>query len=358
MREHVLALVQRHLPGPFRPSGATNVITKCPFHKGGEERKPSFSINLNEGLFHCFTCHEAGTVKTLLKKLQVPASSIDAELAIIKPHLDAQRRIFVIEKENQFVNRDPFLADYVLPEALLGVYELCPQKLIEDGFDQNLLKEMEVGYDRHNNRIMYPLRDMYGNLAGFSGGVTPWTTTKTDKKYLVYQGRRKGFDGKRVKGDFGDWFDEQFPDYRCENHDFLWNYDKVFPRIETMSEPNPIVYVVEGFKACLWMIQAGFRNTVALMGSYISDRQRQMLERLGCTVVLCLDNDEPGMKATLFVGDSLWRPLYGRVMVMPYPEEDEKTQPDDYEAWAVHHMVENSRTYLQYINNRRRGLKW
>lgn len=357
MREHVLALAGRYL-GRLRPSGGSHYQAKCPFHKGGEERKPSFSIDVVNGLWHCFTCQRGGNIYTLLKELSVPAQTIDSELAVIRPLMEKQREMWAVERENRFVNRDPFKSDYVLPEALLGVFEFMPHQLVNDGFDPDLLHKLEIGFDRNNQRIMYPLRDIYGNLAGFSGGITPHTLRYRDQKYRVYEGRRKDSNGRWVMSDYGGWFDEQFPDYRIANHDFLWNGEKVYPRLLSMSDRGATVFVVEGFKACMWMLQCGFWNTVALMGTAMSDRQQQVLHRLGCTVVLFLDNDDAGMDATDKVGNLLWKPMYGRVMVVPYPEEDEKTQPDDYEVEAVKTLVSCKKTFVDHLNSTRSGYKW
>ena len=357
MREQILEMLGKYMPGKLKPSGENQIITTCPFHKDGQERKPSFSVNIEKGLYQCFTCHDKGTIRWLLKKLSVPSSTIDAEMKAIQPYIDRQKELFKIDKLHAFSNKDPFKSDFQLPESLLGVYEVCPTKLVVDGFNQELLRSMDIGYDRHNNRIMYPLRDMYGNLAGFSGGVTELTTHQ-HPKYKVYQGKRMGHGGKVIPSDFGQWFDDddQFKGYKCENHDFLWNFDRVFKN--RMSDPTATVFVVEGFKACLWMLQSGYKNTVALMGSYISDRQQQMLHLLGWTVVLFLDNDQAGMRATEMVGDLLWKPMYGRVKVVPYPEEDFDTQPDDYEEAAVGELVNRTKTFIEYRNSRRRGYKW
>jgi DNA primase len=360
VREQVLALLKRYLSGPISPVGTSNILTKCPFHKGGEERKPSFSVNVDLGVYKCFTCHETGTIRTLLSRMQVPRTQIDQELAVIQPQLDRQIQSLKFEKEHAFLGEDPFKAEYALPESLLGVFDWCPNHLVNQGFDPNILRRLDVGYDRNNNRITYPIRDMYGSLAGFSGGITPWTTQHLEQKYRVYEGRRKGHDGRWLPSDFGDWFDRNHPDYRFRNHDFIWNFDEVFAAVTASDDPDIRVYLAEGFKACLWMIQCGFFNTMALMGSYISERQQQMIHRLGCTVVLCLDNDEAGRRATLRIGDLLWRPLHGKLLVMPYPTEDdnENTQPDDYEPWALKEMESNSKPYLEYINSRRRGSNW
>ena len=357
MREHIQALLTRYLPGTLRQGASGNALTKCPFHKEGQERRPSFSVNPDLGVFHCFTCHVAGDIRYLLKLLGLPRPQIDIELAVIQPMLDENRRKAEFEKQHLFTNNDPFKAKTVLPEALLGVYEWCPTKLLEDGFDMNLLQDMEVGFDKRNNRITYPLRDMYGNLAGLSGGRMLPTQ---EPKYKVYQGAEPTR-GIHV-GDFGEWFDEQFPGFKCENHDLIWNFNRVYPRVsQNVSGADDTVFVVEGFKACLWMIQCGYLNTVALMGSYVSETQQRMLHRLGGDVMLLLDNDAPGRKAVQRIGRLLWRPLHGRLKVVPYPQEDVQasihdnadSQPDDYEAQGIHQMVAASLPYHVYISQQR-----
>ncbi len=347
MQDQVFAIMQRYLRGPFRHLGGGNVLTKCPFHKGGEEFKPSFSFNTEKAIFHCFSCHIAGDISYFLELMGLPESAREAELSGIKPILEKNRETYRLEKQNTFINKDPFKAEYVLPESILGVYDWCPTKLVEKGFSISLLKDLDIGFDRNGQRIMYPLRDLYGNLAGFSGGAQyQWQ----EPKYKVYQGRRK-VNGHWTSGDFGDWFDEQFPDFRCENHDFLWNFNRIYRHALSTSDPNATVFVVEGFKACMWMLQAGFTNTVALMGSYISERQQLMLHRLNTNVVLFLDNDKAGREATVWIGEYLWRPMRGRISVVTYPGNDENTQPDNYPPEVLYRMVNERIPFGQYVYN-------
>ena len=126
MRDYVLALLDKYLPGSLRPGAGGNAIMKCPFHKGGEERKPSFSVNVELGLFHCFTCHLAGDVRYLLRLLGLPRSLIDQEIAAIRPMLEENRRRQEFEKEYVFASNDPFLTKTELPEALLGLKLASP----------------------------------------------------------------------------------------------------------------------------------------------------------------------------------------------------------------------------------------
>lgn len=364
----MLAVVERHLPGPFKRSGTTNIITKCPFHKGGQERKPSFSINLEKGLFHCFTgdCGLSGDLDRLLRLLKLGPTQIEAELKSVRPVLEQNRQLHRIEKAHAFIDRDPFKAPFAFPESILGVFEFSPGLLIEQGFNPTILKQQEIGYDISANRIMYPIRDLYGSLAGFSGGITPLTEKYRDEKYRVYQGKRQNHLGQWLQSDYGAWFDDWFrewfdissTEYRFENRNYLWGFHEVWER--WCNDPGSVdkIYVVEGYKARLWMLQAGFQNTVALQGSYISDLQQQALHRTGSHIVLCLDNDSAGRGATLKIADYLWRPMYGRISVIQYPQEDldsgVDTQPDGYEIESLIWMVNNARGYFDHINFLRR----
>lgn len=52
----------------FRKNGE-NIQTSCPFHKGGQERKPSFGVNGDIDKCHCFTCGWSGTIEEMISEL-------------------------------------------------------------------------------------------------------------------------------------------------------------------------------------------------------------------------------------------------------------------------------------------------
>ena len=53
----------------FKPSGKDDIMTNCPFHKGGQERKPSFGISRNDMKCHCFTCGWSGTLDLMISEV-------------------------------------------------------------------------------------------------------------------------------------------------------------------------------------------------------------------------------------------------------------------------------------------------
>lgn len=333
MRDVILDIVSRYVDPKIRKSGQGNISTKCPFHtvKDGTP----FSVNIELGLFHCFTCHVAGTIQTMLEMLGISKDTIDSELSPIKDALKSAYENRKNSKAAQYVSSNPFRAKYVLSEAIVAAFDWCPTTLVEDGFDIGWLKYLQVGVDMTNHRITYPVRDIYGNLAGFVGGRTNPTQ---EPKYKVYSGKRTTFDGNVIPSDYGTWFDEDYPGYEFRNHDYLWNYDKVYPRLLFGKEQEPLI-IVEGFKACIWLLQSGFRNTVALMGSSLSYRQKELLLRINTRIVLFLDNNQAGQDGTLKIGKTLQQAV-PTVWAAQYPAGSGlNCQPDDLDAELIREMV-------------------
>lgn len=52
----------------FRNNGE-NIQTNCPFHKNGQERKPSFGVNGEIDKCHCFACGWSGTIEEMVSEL-------------------------------------------------------------------------------------------------------------------------------------------------------------------------------------------------------------------------------------------------------------------------------------------------
>lgn len=337
MRDYVLDIISRYVDDRFKKSGDGQIVLRCPFHKGGQERKPSFSVNVEEGLFHCFTCHESGNIPMLLRLLGLSPHQIDAEIAPFKNQLLRARDLQRLKRQNAGKYNDPFRAHTVLSEAIIDGFNWCPTQLTNAGFSWQWLQHLQIGVDRRGNRITYPIRDIYGNLAGFSGGAT---MAGQFPKYKVYKGRRKSDAGIVIPSDYGEWFDDEYPGYEFQNHDYLWNYDKVYPRLFFGKEVQQLI-VVEGFKAAIWLLQHGYRNTVALMGAYLSEKQKQLLLRVDAEIILFLDNDEAGQEATQKIGNSLLR-VKPTVWTATYENQHLGCSPDDLDSHFLNQSIKGA----------------
>ena len=318
----VLDLASKYIEG-LKPGAGSNYTGFCPLH--GEEKgksKPSFSFNCATGQWFCFAEGRGGSLPMLLKEMGRSRDAIDLTMQ----RLD--RFLVKVERKKSPVNRGGlFVTEYPLPERILGLFEACPEDLLDAGFDEDLLWRHDVGFDQEREWITYPLRDIDGTLSGIVG--------RTNDPMLKYKAYRHEL---REMG---------FPKYEIEKSNYLWRWDQVYPQCY-FAEARPVIQVCEGFKACLWMVQCGYENTVALMGTSMSDTQRVFLERLGGTVIWCLDNDWAGRAGTQKNGYK----LHGvRQLVLNYPSSAK--QPDDLEPSDLHDAIKTSQSFARWAKRRR-----
>jgi DNA primase len=305
--------IAKYVTGLKKGAG-NNWMGFCPIH--GEQAgksKPSFSLNAATGMWYCFAGCGGGGLPTFLKLLDVPRPRVDTLMEKLRPHLTTvEKRADLTQAKNLFQT------PYPLPEKLLGIYEECPVSLIEAGFTEETLWTHDVGFDEEQQRITFPIRDLNGTLAGISGRDV---TGRAAEKYKVYQ---------RELQEIG------FKNYKLEKGNYLYRWERVYQNVYANPD-RPPVYITEGFKACLWMVQNGFPNTVALMGSSMTDVQKMFIERLGGPVVLCLDNNSAGIKGTARIG---YRLSGARILVMRYPPDVQ--QPDGLSAEALQDAVQRA----------------
>ena len=295
----ILDIVRPYLKGKIKRSGTENIITLCPFHN---DHSPSFWLNVNDGLWICFSCGMRGNLKSFLKNAGLTGTALDEAMepvkGLIQNHKARQKR-----KQDLQFHGDPYQGEVILPEALLGVYDYKPRMMVNAGFEASILRQFDIGYDHRLKRVTFPLRDLYGNLVGISGRATVRGDTP---RYKVYRGGYRDSSGRYVTGDFGENFDDEYPNYHLKSHKFLWNSHRVYQQVLQDERGWEPVVIVEGFKACMWLVQHGFPTTVALTGSSISKDQMNIIARMsGNPIVLFLDNDEPGRKATWLEGKRL-----------------------------------------------------
>lgn len=304
---HVESIVRPLLRNVRVSSG--ELQASCPFHRTSDPDNPSRTlfISLSLGVYHCWSCGASGSLAKFLHELGRPPEAISAALGGgLEEQLKHRLKSSQTTKE-KFIHEE--LSSDVLPESLLGVFDRAPKLLLEDGFTKETLRHFEVGYDRWNYRITYPVRAIDGRLLGIVGGqVYP----EDNPKYLLYT------------KEFATWgLGERGPIERGET---LWHAHRMYAD-RASSANNPPLVLVEGYKACMWVYQSGIPDVIALSGSKITFAQRTILGRMAQDVVLMLDGDEAGRAGARQIQQQLQRSGL-RVHRIDLPDE---TQPDDLE---------------------------
>lgn len=260
------------------------VMCACPFHKEGKERHPSFGINRESGIYHCFTCHVKGHIEELTATLLGVDREAAAKWLIRRyavPNLGERRKISVTFPDRKVSNK-------YLPESALDPYRYRTAYVYKRGLKEEVARFFDLGYNREKDCLTIPWRDANGRLVFIKQRPLGYTD---GPRFLNDDGAAKG------KYLFAAWVVKHNGERR--------------------------VFVVESEICCMWLWQHNI-PAVALGGSWATDEQIRELLRLPTVeeVVLWLDQDAAGEKGT----ERLIEALRGkrRLFRALYPRKDAK----------------------------------
>ena len=277
----------------------------CPFHN---EKTPSFTIYTDSQSFYCFGCGAGGDAITFVRRIEnldyVEAVKVLADRAGMKMPEDGyddsiakhRQRILAANREAAKFFHGMLMSekgktglDYFLGRKLtmqtikhfgLGYapdsWDALLKYMRSKGFtnqelyDANLVRMSNKNgkahyYDNFKNRAMVPIIDLRGNVIAFGGRVLDDSKPKyiNTSDTLVY---------------------------KKSNGVFALNFAK-------NGNPSQII-VAEGYMDVIALHQAGFTNSIACLGTALTQEQARLVSRYADEVVLSYDSDEAGQKAT------------------------------------------------------------
>lgn len=148
----------------FKPSGH-NIMTNCPFHKGGQERKPSFGISNKDMSCHCFTCGWSGTLDMMISNIfGYDDNGLFGRRWLAKNFLTVsiQNRV-PLELTWSRKREVTIKPKVVITEQELDSYRYTHPYMFERGLTDKIIEEFDVGYDKETNCLTFPVWDINGN---------------------------------------------------------------------------------------------------------------------------------------------------------------------------------------------------
>lgn len=335
----------------------------CPFHN---EKTPSFTVSPHRDIFYCFGCHESGDVIAFIAKaenctqieaakilvdtykLSVP-KEIDQEFNKIQSSKDEKDRYFVLCQEiakwcytNLLKNKEAL--DYItkrnfkqntIHDFLIGYFpgghrslndllrSLQPRGfLAHDLIHAGILKETKtVLYSPFEERIIFPIKDHLGRFCGFGGRVFK----VTDERPKYYNSQENKFFNKGS---------------------LLFGLDQAKKNIQNTSS----VFLVEGYTDCIAMVQNGFTNTVASLGTACTMEHLKTLSRFTQQVYVLYDGDNAGQNAIMRLTELCWNVNLELKVVCLSEKEDPASFLD--KGGNLKTLVDNAESIYSFIINR------
>ncbi|RUS60894.1 DNA primase [Pseudorhodobacter sp. E13] len=292
--------------------GKGDMWAPCPFH---QEKSASFHVDDRKGFYYCFGCHAKGDALTFIKETEnlgfmEAVELLAREAGMPMPARDpaaakkADRRsqlAEVMEEAVKFCRLQLMTAagqtarDYLdrrglkaeaqerwqigwSPEGRQAVFAamqakgFAPELILASGVcavsDHN-----DAPYDRFRARIIFPIRDARGRAISLGG------------RSLDPNARAKYLNGPET---------ELFDKGR--------NLFNLGPAREAAGKGAPLI-VAEGYMDVIALSEAGFKATVAPLGTAVTEDQLRLMWRVSPEPVIALDGDAAGLRAALRVID-------------------------------------------------------
>ncbi len=298
-RSDIFSVVSSYME--LKKSGS-GYVGLCPFHN---EKTPSFRVDTDKQLFHCFGCGVGGGVISFIMKIEhlefveaveklaqragmeMPEGTTDvAERQSRKRYIEMQReaaRFYygVLSKPEgapaleYFSKRE--LTVKTIKQFGLGFAPNEWDKLIRSlrskGYKDEELIEAGLAvknkngrvYDRFRNRVMFPIIDIRGDVIGFGGRV----------------------------------MDDSVPKYLNSPETRIFNKRlNLFALNIAKKDASKKIILAEGYMDVISLHQAGFSNAVASLGTALTPDQAKLIKRYADEVFIAYDSDGAGVTAT------------------------------------------------------------
>ena len=302
-RTDIVDLIDQYVP--LKKSGA-NYMACCPFHK---EKSPSFSVSPSKQFYHCFSCGEHGSAIGFVMKYQglgfVEAVQLLADrVSMVVPNVrgnneDSAAHRAAKKQQQQtlentvqaacefyrqqlplnsqaidYTNKRGLTSDIITHygigyapdgwQPLAQIFQPYPSvSLVESGM---VLDNKGKHYDRFRHRLMFPIRNVSGQVIGFGGRVLD----DSKPKYLNSPDTPLFDKGKNLYG--------------------------LYEARQAIKDAGRIL-VVEGYMDVVALAQFGVGHAVAALGTATTAEHIKILFRQTDSVYFCFDGDGAGRKA-------------------------------------------------------------
>ena len=306
-------VIGRYLSLKRTGSSPKTLVGLCPFH---DDRHPSLHVNVEGQYYKCFACGEGGDLFRFVQQMEgcdfrqalkilagwYGLSDTDDYRPVKYPPV-REKSILVVKDKPEFVSSMHIAA---LLRNHRMVLDLLEKYVPEEDILREAYSMFEVGvasyflppdYTGFCNRLIFPIRNERGELVAFAGRYRGETEGTNIRKYVNSSTSPVYHKSEILYGLY------QAQDEICK---------------------RKFVYITEGYKDVLAMHAAGFRNTVALCGTVLTDQHAVLLSRYTQCAIVMLDGDEAGQvngirSAWLLSGKNF---SVGRIILEPKHDPD------------------------------------
>lgn len=149
-----------------------NVMICCPYHKQGQEKKPSAGIKKSDGTFHCFSCGEVHSLQEVISYCFGQVEDITGNFGwywLTKNFLmlEVENRPLIPlnlqrNKRNIDSNINTLDENKIVTEQELKRFRYYHPYMYRRKMTDEIIELFDIGYDKDTQCITFPVRDVCG----------------------------------------------------------------------------------------------------------------------------------------------------------------------------------------------------
>ncbi|NLL61288.1 MAG: DNA primase [Candidatus Atribacteria bacterium] len=279
----------------------------CPFH---QEKTPSFLVDVERQIFHCFGCGEGGNIFTFIMKMErlnfPEAVRMLARKAGVALPVSEKRNIKDVQERELIYRCNEIAADYYQKKLFSIQGKRALQYLLERSFTKEIIKTFHLGYalPGYENLINALLSQKIAQSDLFKAGLV--AKSSRSNQVIDYFRDRIIFPIFNLQGKIiafgGRVLDDKLPKYLNSPETPVYHKAKnlygFFQAKRGIRQKNQAI-IMEGYTDVLMAHQYGFENTVASLGTALTEQQVDLIKRFADEIIISFDADTAGKSAAL-----------------------------------------------------------
>ena len=289
---------------------------RCPFHGGGQEKTPSFKVDPDLKMYHCFGCDKGGSVIGFvmeMEKLSYPeaikslARKMGIEVVYEEDGTEEGERDSSLKEEMfELYKRTTVTFQHFLHEKLDG--RAAFDYIQERGISLDMIERFKLGFAPSDRNFLHKFLRQKGYSDDFldKSGLfsSKYRTIPLFSGRLMFpitdkQGRIVAFGGRAMPGAKNSDGSEP-PKYINSPETEVYKKGQTLFAIDQAKaeiRQTKCAYLAEGYIDVIALHNAGITNAVAPLGTAFTDEQAKWFVLWAEKVILVFDTDEAGQKA-------------------------------------------------------------
>lgn len=282
----------------LKPKGK-DFLGLCPFHG---EKSPSFTVNDTKGFYHCFGCGAHGDVFKFLTdyerlSFQEAVEHAAGMAGVTLTPLNAQQKKVMAERDQLFKLLDDtgkLFQSTLSSNVGKSYYDYLKSRGITDAsiklFQLGVASKGQLSKFISAHTISLDLAENAGVMTRYDTGVKEKFFERLMFPIYDEKSRIVGFGGRTLN-------DEIQPKYLNSSENVLFHKGSLLYGFHLIDHKNSSTVLVEGYLDVIAMVQSGYKNVFAPMGTAVTVEQANKLLKHFNKIYLCFDGDSAGFKA-------------------------------------------------------------